>query len=409
MPLVQGYALNPNIIAAPKTYALLAPKVPADETWSRTFQVQGWTTIRGDASATFPVRSITQDEGTWLDLSTYADAAFWVDVCGSTPPSPGLVSLTLESSPVRDENYFRPIMPPLALIPQAVNGEVIPYLMRTIRTPATVPLTRYTRWRLSVPGGATGKWDATFRIRGAGGRSSFVAPNQLTGCIGWFRGDLGVTLSSGNVTVWADQSGRGHDATAPTNREPAYNVSGHQINGQPTLYFNPTGASGTEKILELTPGAFNIFDPVHAFVVHRRVSATETIAVRTGFWHIGRSTTGGETMPGTDGFLRDDCGSSVSYNTGVPIPSVPLNTPHVYEVRAKVGSWANFLNGKPQGSSATNPLDYYTPAGLGGNLLLNNFYYGDWAEAIFYNRILSNNERVLIVNYLNGRYGLTAQ
>ena len=403
--------LNSILLANKGTYKQIDPSLaagPDPEVFARTFHLQSWTTIRGDASATFAVRSVTQDEGGWLDLSRYADAAFWVDVCGVNNPTTGLVSLTLESSPTKDDSYFKPVAAPLTLVPQAVNGSVTPYLVRTVRTPTTVPLAKYTRWRLSVPGGATGKWDATLRIRGAGGRTSFTLPTQLAGCVTWLRADLGITLSLGNVTTWADQSGKGNDAVAPAGREPPYNVSGHQIGGQPTLFFDPTGAAGTEKVLELPPGALGALTAVHAFVVHRRVSTSESIARRTGFWHIGKDTGTGETMPGTDTMIRDDCGSTVAYNTGKQV--VPLTQSQVYEVQATSGSWTSAMNGKTQGTSVTNTLGFYTPASLGGNLLIGpNFYYGDWAEVMFYDRILSANERALLVGYLNGRYGLGAK
>lgn len=407
--LVSSSLLN-SILANKGTYKQIDPSLgtaPDPEVFARTFHLQAWTTIRGDASATFPVRSVTQDEGGWLDLSTYADAAFWIDVCGVNNPATGVVSLTLESSPTKDDNYFKPVAPPLTLVPQAVNGSVTPYLVRTVRTPTTVPLTKYTRWRLSVPGGATGKWDATFRIRGAGGKSSFMLPTQLAGCIGWFRGDLGITLSSGNVTTWEDQSGKGNVATAPAGREPPYNVAGHQINGQPTLFFDPTGASGTEKLLECTSGMLSSLTGVHAFVVHRRATATESVFKQTGFWHIGTGA-GGEKMPSdADGKIYDDFQSNATYGTGTPV--FGLDKPHVYEVRADNAGWANFLNGIAQGVSVTNTLTPYNPPQIGGNtsaVPITNFYYGDMAELIFYSRILSASERALLVGYLNGRYGL---
>ena len=271
----------------------------------------------------------------------------------------------------------------------------------------TVPLTKYTRWRLSVPGGSTGTWDATFRIRGAGGRSSYMAPTQLAGCVGWFRADLGITLTGSNVSVWADQSGKGNDATAPAGREPGYNVAGHQINGQPTLYFDPTGAAGTEKMLEMVPGSLSL-STVHAFVVHRRATATETVVSRSGFWHIGQGS--GERMPSAaDGKVWDDFMASMTYDCGLPV--MPLNVPNVYEVQATGTSWSSFLNGKAQGFSATNAPLAYNPPQLGGNTLVvpNNFYYGDWAEVVFYNRILTAGESALLVGYFNGRYGLGAK
>ena len=150
---------------------------------------------------------------------------------------------------------------------------------------------------------------------------------------------------------------------------------------------------------------------VHAFVVHRRATATESVFKQTGFWHIGTGA-GGETMPGTDGRIRDDFQSNATYDTGPPPASVPLNTPHVYEVKADNASWASFLNGVAQGVSVTNTLTTYNPPQIGGNtsaVPITNFYYGDMAELIFYNRILAASERALLVGYLNGRYGLGAK
>jgi len=44
------------------------------------------------------------------------------------------------------------------------------------------------------------------------------------------------------------------------------------------------------------------------------------------------------------------------------------------------------------------------------NLLIGpNFYHGDWAEVIVFNRMRSVSERGLVVHYLNGRYGLGAK
>lgn len=406
MPGVFSSPKYTSLLAGPTGYARLEFSLTPDTTaWSRAFTLQPWLTIRGDASATLPVRSIAQDETGWLDLSRYADAGFWVNVAGVTWPTGGPVLLNLEASPVKDERTFKAIAPPLILAPQAANGVVVPYFVRTIRTPITAPLSKYTRWRLSVPTGTTGKWDATFSIRGAGGRSSFFLPTQLAGCLSWLRADLGITLTGSNVTSWADQSGRGNDAVAPAGREPAYNVVGHQIGGQPTLFFDPTGATGTEKILELPSGSLSSLSAIHAFVVHRRVAATETIAKRTGFWHNG---TGGGTsaMPGTDGNIYDDFASTTDQNTGPP--QVLLSTSQVYEVQSTTSGWQSLLNGKLQYSRLTNIMSTVTPPQLGGNTLWPNYYWGDWAEVILYNRILTVNQRSTLIGYLNGRYSLGA-
>ena len=54
------------------------------------------------------------------------------------------------------------------------------------------------------------------------------------------------------------------------------------------------------------------------------------------------------------------------------------------------------------GSGAATPFIGRSPGAT------NVYYNGDIAEVVFYNRILSPNERALLINYLNGRYGLGA-
>lgn len=346
---------------------------------------------------------MTQEDGGWVDLQRFADAAFWVEVAEVTQPTGGTVQLTIESSPSLDENMFRPAAQPVAIAPvtDPISFGTIPLLVRTARTPTTVPLSRWTRWRLSVTPGSTGPWDATFRIRGAGGRSSFVLPNQLSGCLLWLRGDLGIHISTfGGVDRWADQSGKGNDATAFN--EPFYNLPGRSINGQKVVSFD----ANNSKYMTLT-SSLGSPTALHAMVVHRRLQSNAVLPVLTGFWAIGGSTLLTHMPWSGDNFIYDDGGGAVRYNCG--LPKVPLNQSQVYEVQNAPGSWANFLNGKLQFSSPTNTVGTGEPTPLiGSGQTSTVFYDGDMAEVIIYNRILSPNERSLLINYLNGRYGLGA-
>ena len=181
------------ILATPKSPGA-SPLAALDQPF-RSFDLQPWVTIRANASGPSPwppVLSVTQEDSGWIDLSRYADAAFWVDVAEVTQPSGGTVLLNIESSPSLDETCFKPVCQPIAISPitDPTSSGVVPLLVRTARTPTTVPLSKWTRWRLSVTAGSSGPWDATFRVRGAGGHSSFVVPPQLSGCILWLRGDL---------------------------------------------------------------------------------------------------------------------------------------------------------------------------------------------------------------------------
>lgn len=399
---------SPTLVS-PKTGPGPSPRVAIDQGW-RSFELQPWVTIRANASGPSPwppVLSVTQDEGGWIDLSRFADAAFWVEVADLTQPTGGSVLLTIESSPSEDETLFKPVSQPVAVAPvtDPTTSGTIPLLVRTARTPTTVPLSRWTRWRISVPPGATGPWDITFRIRGAGGRSSFILPNQLSGCLLWLRGDLGVTQNSdGTAAVWADQSGHGNDATqSNSSLAPYYSPNlVHPINGQRTLYFD----GNQPKWMQLT-SSLGSPSALHAFVVHRRLNATTGVVALTGFWGIGSSGIQSH-MPFTDGNVYDDGGGAVRYSCGPP--PVALDVSQVYEVQNQAGSWRNFQNGTPFFTSLTNTVGSGAASPMLGRSpgSTNVYYDGDVAEYIFYDRILSPNERALLINYLNGRYGLGA-
>lgn len=404
-------SLTPTLVS-PATGPGPSPRIATDQGW-RSFELQPWVTIRANASGPSPwppVLSVTQDEGGWVDLARFADAAFWVEVAEVTQPTGGQVLLTIESSPSEDETLFKPVSQPVAVAPvtnPATSG-TIPLLVRTARTPTTVPLSRWTRWRISVPPGATGPWDITFRIRGAGGRSSFVLPNQISGCLLWLRADLGIEQADaiGSVSTWKDQSGHGNHATQTSlTNQPKYNQAGHSMNQQQVVVFDPDVAL---RWLNLT-SSLGSPSALHAFMIHRRPVATESFGQYTGFWTIGTSGLASHMPWSGDQHIYDDGGGTTRYDCGTANAGAPLDRAQVYEVRNQSGSWQNLQHGLPLFSSVVNTVGVGAASPIIGATPVNNVYYrGDIAELFFYDRILSTNERALLINYLNGRYGLGA-
>lgn len=62
-------------------------------------------------------------------------------------------------------------------------------------------------------------------------------PTSRAGLLAWWRSDLGITLNSGNVAMWADQSGNGHNLSQATGSvQPAYNSSGGP-GGRPSITY----------------------------------------------------------------------------------------------------------------------------------------------------------------------------
>lgn len=363
----------------------------------RSFLLQPWITIR----ATSPVTSVTQEDSGWHDLCAFADAVFWVELGEISPPAGGSIALSIESSPTWDEVNFRPVAPPLTLArASGPSGAVVPQLIRCVRTPSTVALSRWTRWKLQAVGG-TGAWAATIRIRGTAGSSIFVQPTSIADCVLWLRADLGVTLdASGKLSSWDDQSAAANRVVGSV-WPPSYNT--RQINGQATICFDPSQG----QHLHFDPSLPSSYTAVHAFVVHRRLTASEASAANTGFWRLNGD---GVAIPATDGHLYDDCASTTTappYDCGTPV--IALTTPHVYEVASQASSWVSRLNGILQFSTATNTVaGFDLNADIGGNATAQRYYRGDWAEVVMYSRVLATAERALLIDYFNGRYGLGA-
>lgn len=393
-------------LARPLSQRTEAPNAGAGDGPSRTFLLQPWITVR----ATSPVLSVVQQDCGWVDLATFADAAFWVELGEVSPPAGGTLSLTIESSPTWDEVNFRPVAPPLLLArASGPDGAVVPQLIRCVRTPNTAPLSRWTRWRLTASSSAT-SWAATVRIRGTAGRTSFFQPTLLKDCAVWLRADLGITLDANGTSVssWDDQSGHGNrvvtNPSVPTTH-PTYDIN--PINGQPTITFD----AAQSQYMWFNPSLPTGITAAHAFVVHRRAASTEVTPLYTGFWKTVVGTDVAMPQVGSPPHIWDNFAStSPARDCGaVVIPS--LAVPHVYEAASGASGWTSRLNGTLQFTTATNTVwgfDANAVIGANNSGAPGPFYRGDWAEMVIYTRVLASAERALLIDYFNGRYGLGA-
>jgi len=314
-----------------------------------------------------------------------------VDPVG-TPPDNFTVQLEMSSD---GRNWIAKNGPPEVYM---LAGAIQTYVASGFDS-GLIPALALVRVRVQLAGASSAAHVKVFVRQGP--RFGFVPPG-LSGCVLWLRSDTGLTMNGANVSAWADLSGNGNNASqGASTRQPAFNT--RQINGQPSLFFDPS-TSGSEKYMNLSNSLASL-SALHAFVVHRRLTATESNNAKTGFWKLGTAA-GAAAMPGTDGNIYDDCGSTASHACGAPV--VTLTTSQVYEVTSQSGSWANGLNGVAQFSTASNTVGGSSTAQIGGNSGFGNFYNGDWAEMILFNRILATPERALVIGYLNGRYALGA-
>ncbi len=371
------------------------------------FLLQPWTTVHCTAGSGL-VFSLTQDEEEWLDLGSYADAAFWIDVADVALPSGSSptpqITLSLQTAPTKDEPYFQPIAGPVIL--GSTSPSTTPILVKSVRGTSTVPLARWVRWQLSVPSSATGSWGITFRIRAVPAKQSFFAPAQLPGCMLWLRADLGVTLDTtgtGNVQQWNDQSPIGDPnknlTQATSANRPGYKPSNASYNNLPTL----TLASASSLSMASGLWATVVNQPTTwVFVAHN----TGSHAV---FEYL---------MDGNNLNEAQACGLNVTPAVFIYASATYLNYTNAWSSPSVVlGEWNgassniyfNNITGAAQqsGSVGTGASSGQGGMTLGAHFGAGNYWDGSVAEIIGFSGLLTAKQKFQLRQYLNGRYALS--
>ena len=221
----------------------------------------------------------------------------------------------------------------------------------------------------------------------------------------WLLANVGVGVSATGIPVWGDQSGLGNnavqsvDATQPS-------LSSLATNGQPAVHF----VQSKSQYLSLPPLLANS-SAGEVFVVVRATSATGGTGNAYTFGNYGTVLLPGTVPPSiTDGFMS-------SHPITVSLPSgTSLTSFNLYNTTGSTGQWAarlngGFLYGSVGGENATTST---VAADENGTVLLGaiyspglaslSYFSGDIAEVIVYNRNLSDSERLVVGQYLQGRY-----
>jgi chitodextrinase len=208
----------------------------------------------------------------------------------------------------------------------------------------------------------------------------------------WLRADAGVQADAvSGVATWTDQSGRSKHAEQanPSTRPKLVN---NAANGQPVVRFNGSGS-----FLNV-PAYMNGATAGDLFVVVK----VPSFATRDdGLWMLGGADGTWSQFDGSTRILTEDFGRT--YRTAVGAPVVPMTNYVVYNVSAQTDDWRVRLNGRTQSVETTNTVQFGTTVYLGRNAY-DNFFQGDIAEVIAYDRVLADSERSALNVYLSAKY-----
>jgi hypothetical protein len=214
-------------------------------------------------------------------------------------------------------------------------------------------------------------------------------PPVQSGLILDLRADAGVIAdSSGNVSGWMDQSPAGNSAFMlnPAN-EPQ--LAANQINGLPALSFNGQNNLGLP---------YNMMQNAQAGEIIGVVKVGNEPDNFSMLWNFG--TGYGTSYYGT--LHYDDFGTSDT--TAVQVETeAQINQYYIYDTSIDSTGTSIFrYNGVPLWTRTGLPVGFQPYPDLGG--YGNGSLIGDIAEVMVYNRILTDQERFSIGQYLTGKY-----
>jgi len=364
----------------------------------RSSLLQDWIVVQNDASK---VTSFTQPQPGWMDVSSFADATFWIDFAQVQTPTGGLnVQLILETSPTLDESYFAAAAPPINN-PPVTSGGPKPIGIRTAASQSsTVPLARYLRWRLNLrtgDGGGSGSWGMTFRIRVSPSVESYFTPVQISGCGLWLRADLGLTYAfntASSVQTWVDQSGAGHDFNQFTStNQPGGPGGSNLVNGVAAIRF----ASAAPSYMTATAVAL-VPQPFETYVVMKASTVSSTPVVF-------------DTVSGSEVALKSPSTTSLNPYAGTtgfaPTVTDVTAAAAIYRITWSTSTSSVYQNGTLKGTG--NPgSNAGLPTILGAiQGAASGFLDALLAEFIVFGRTLTTVEDRRLTRYLGGRYGIS--
>lgn len=234
-----------------------------------------------------------------------------------------------------------------------------------------------------------------FALPGAFTTAGPFVPTDISGCPLWVRSDLGVTQVGGQVSAWADQSGNGNNVTQTIPGAKAI-LAALELNGYPALMFD--GAA-----------SYMSFPPVNLGLNH-------TLFLVANDLNDGGSLDdilGHSTLYNGIGYE----GAYVHYSVGTALvgesctDDVPLSTA-TYSIMC-IKRLNNVVSRYQNGGTAVNTNitqqtepDFILDQ-IGKAICFDGAYmYGGFVELILYNSALSDANRLLVENYLNGRYAI---
>jgi hypothetical protein len=244
------------------------------------------------------------------------------------------------------------------------------------------------------------------RIRLVLKKANNFNPKSVAGMLLWLDASTGITLVSGQVDVWADQSGNGNNATAPSSvLRPDYSATGFKGKAAIDKTSTPNLTSvkvGLRLASQLSLGDFTII------AVRQKTGAAANRSV-----YLTRDNSAGSFYMG----VSPD-GSGVDSINGANVSAFSLGNAYATSNQYNIGITCTRRAGTVAKQQLNNNAELtYNSAATTTLLLQNLLYYtsngsatydftGFFAELLVFNNSISDADKNLIMKYLNDKYSI---
>jgi len=230
-------------------------------------------------------------------------------------------------------------------------------------------------------------------------------PNLVPNLTLWLRADSNVILSGSTVSQWNDCSGNSNNATQSVSSSQPLLVN-NILNGQPVLNFDGVNDffDGT-TITNIDNSSISIFI-VTCGLTYNGIYASPLFGINcypTQFQFLRSAISQSLNVSNTGTFAS----GLISANNSLPNSGFSYKLfgyTKDFNVISKIYTNGTFLNSSTNSAQigAFTNGNYYI--GLGNGVCYTDYYNGNIAEIIVYNRNLSDNERQQIEAYLDSKY-----
>jgi Bacterial TSP3 repeat len=222
-------------------------------------------------------------------------------------------------------------------------------------------------------------------------------PATQSGLRLWLKADYGaIPNAQGVLSTWLDRSGSSNNATQAVGAS-CPQVVPNAINGYPVVHFS----GGQELDLPDVMAGATAGEIIAVVRVDDKNSAGYA-DTNNKLWNFNQSGAGynkalaGDTSYGHYNTFGLNVGGG-----GANIPVSKVSSYHIFDTSSGGGLWSEYYNGVLNQSMTGQAVGFGSSPNLGSGV-----FFGDFAEILVYDHVLSDSERATVEQYLRDKYNL---